>query len=291
MKLTVLASSANLGCGYDTLGLGLNLVNEFVIDHAPEDTLMGEQRDLATHMVFTTRNLACSMLGLDPKPFVLKVTAEIPEAGGLGSSATCILAGVVAALYLNDKPLDEQTILEIATRIEGHPDNVVPAFTGGLIAALHPEGKVLYQKFKVDDKLTFLTVIPPFEFETQGSRAAIPAMIRHTDAVSNLGRVVLLTKALEEGDTANLKELFHDELHQKYRLPLIYQLDPNYEKVFTYCSDHSDGIFLSGAGPTFIAVVDDQTAATLRADLKIMVPDYRVLPLKSNNTGAIISDL
>ncbi|MFZ2258045.1 MAG: homoserine kinase [Clostridiaceae bacterium] len=290
MKLSVLASSANLGCGYDTLGIGLNLVNEFAIDHAPEDTLIGEERDLSTHMVFTTRNLACSMLGLSPKPFVLKVNAQIPEAGGLGSSATCILAGVVAALYLNDKPLDEQIILETATRIEGHPDNVVPAYTGGLTAALGLEGKVLYQKFKVDDKLTFLTVIPPFEFETQGSRAAIPAMIRHTDAVSNLARVVLLTKALEKGDTTNLKDLFHDELHQKYRLPLIGQIDPNYPSVFKYCSDHSEGTFLSGAGPTFISVVDDETAARLMEELKIMVPGYRVLALKSNNGGAIVTE-
>lgn len=291
MKLKVLASTANLGCGYDTLGLGLNLTNEFIIEHAPEDTLIGEKRDLDSHMVFTTRNLACSMLGLKPKPFALKVHAQVPEAGGLGSSATCILAGVTAALYLNDRPLDEAVILDIATRIEGHPDNIVPAYTGGLIAALQVEDRVLYKKFRVNDKLTFLTVIPPFEFETKGARAAIPAMIRHSDAVSNLARVVLLTDALEKGDTRNLKELFHDELHQKYRLPLIRSLDPDYEKVFNYCTENSYGTFLSGAGPTFIAVVDDDTAAALLSELEILVPSYRVLPLKPNNGGSVITEL
>lgn len=291
MKLKVMATTANLGCGYDTLGLALNLSNEFSIEHAPEDTLLGETRDLSTHMVFTTRNLACSMLGLKPKPFALQVAAQVPEAGGLGSSATCILAGVAAALYLNDRPLDEAILLDIATRIEGHPDNIVPAFTGGLTAALQLEDRVLYKKIEVAGNLTFLTVIPPFEFETKGARAAIPAMIRHTDAVANLGRVILLADALERGDPTNLKELFHDELHQKYRLPLIRLLDPDYEKVFRFCTENSYGTFLSGAGPTFIAVVDDNTASTLLSELEILVPGYRVLPLKATSQGALITEL
>lgn len=291
MKLKILASSANLGCGYDTLGIGLDLFNEFFIEPAREDRLNGEDRNLSTHMVFTARDLTCDMLGLERRPFALTVEAQIPQAGGLGSSAACILAGVIAALYLNDRPLDEQVILDIATKIEGHPDNVVPAFTGGLTAALQLEEQIIYQKFKVDDKLIFLTVIPPFEFETQVSRAALPELIRHSDAAANLARVILLTQALEKGDTTHLKELFQDELHQKYRLPLIRQLDPDYETVYTYCSENSYGIFLSGAGPTFIAVVDDNRATTLLAKLKSLVPGYRVLPLKSNNQGAVITDL
>lgn len=279
------ATSANIGCGYDTLGLALELFNEFTIEKAAADALIGEERDLKTHMVFTTRDEASAMLGLEAKPFRLTVKAAVPESSGLGSSSTCILAGILAALYTNDQPLDKATVLDIATRMEGHPDNVVPAFAGGLVAALIDEGKVMYRKFPVAEELFFLTVIPPFEFATSYARAAIPQLIPHKDAVSNLGRVVLLTAALEKGEVHDLKELLKDELHEKYRLPLIFGLDPDYERLYEYCRKHSYGTFLSGAGPTFISILNEAQGEMLKAELERTAPRYRVELLKSRNQG------
>lgn len=290
MIVKIPATSANIGCGYDTVGLALELFNEFHIEHAPSDELTGFSGDLSRHMVFGTRDAACAMLGLEKKPFRLTVKAEVPMASGLGSSSTCVLAGIMAALYVNDQPQDRQTILDIATRMEGHPDNVVPAYLGGLVAAIIGGGKVISRKFIVNEDIRFLTVIPPFEFATAYARAAIPELIPHKDAVANLGRVVLLTDALERGDLSNLKELLKDELHEKYRLPLIFQLDPNYRTLHEFCREHSAGTFLSGAGPTFISILHEADAQRLRFELKEKAPGYRIIILKSRNDGIRIVD-
>lgn len=288
MRIRIPATSANLGCGFDTLGLALDLYNEFIIEPSPEDHLVGEERDLESHMVFSTRNLACDMLGLPRQHCTLTVHAQVPESSGLGSSATCILAGIIAALHLNGQPLDEQVILKTATHMEGHPDNVVPAYVGGLTASLDLGEKVLYRKSAVHEELVFLTVIPPFAFATAGARAAIPSMIRHRDAVANLSRVVLLMDALEQGKVGDLRALVHDELHEKYRLPLIQQLDPDYETLYTYCQTHARGTFLSGAGPTFIAVIEADQAESLQMQLQAMGPAYRFLRLKAGNEGTVV---
>lgn len=286
MRIRIPATSANLGCGFDTLGVALSVDNEFIIEASEEDRLIGEDRELATHMVFGSRNLACEMLGLPRRHCTLTVNAGIPESSGLGSSATCVLAGIAAALYLNGQPLEDSVILKTATQMEGHPDNVVPGWIGGLTASLELGEEVLVRKSKVDEDLVFVTVIPPFAFATAGARAAIPSMIRHRDAVANLSRVVLLMDALEKGETRHLGQLVHDELHEKYRLPLIRQLDPAYETLYDHCLRHASATFLSGAGPTFIAIVPTRQADVLRAQLQKLGPNYRILPLKVNNQGA-----
>ena len=290
MIVKVPATSANIGSGFDTLGLALELYNEFQIEGAEKDELTGFSGDLSNHLVFTSRDEASDMLGVEKKPFKLTVSAEVPVGGGLGSSSTCILAGTVAALYLNDRSLDERTILDIATRIEGHPDNVVPAYLGGLTASLFEDGRVMYRKFSVHETLRFLTVIPPFEFSTAYARGAIPEIIEHKHAVANLSRVILLTDALERGDLTNLNILLKDELHEKYRLPLIYKLDPSYQELFEYCSQNSAGTFLSGAGPTFLSVVREAEGEKLVKELKKRAPGYRVMLLKSGSQGIVMRE-
>ena len=285
MKIKIPATSANLGCGYDTLGLALSLYNSFDIIPAEEDVLVGDNREIANHMVFGAKNLACEMLGLPMKGMKLTMDAQIPESSGLGSSATCILAGVMAALFLNEKNQDPKVILKIATKIEGHSGNIVPAFKGGLVASMDSEVGIIYKKFNTSSDLIFMTVIPPFEFSTAGARAALPIMIRHSDAVANLSRVILLADALENGKTNNMQLLFHDELHEKYRLPLIKELDPNYEMMWNYCLKNTRGVYLSGSGPAFVAIVQPSDADILKADLESMAPQYKILKLRANNWG------
>lgn len=285
MKIKIPATSANLGSGFDTLGLALSLYNNFDINPSQEDALLGDDRGVANHLVFETKNQACEMLGLPLKAMTLKMDATIPESRGLGSSATCILAGVMAALFLNGKTLDESLILKTATQIEGHPDNVVAAYLGGLTASMNSQFGVIYKKFNTSSDLIFLTVIPPFEFSTMAARAALPAMIQHQDATANLSRIILLADALENGKTQNMKELFKDELHEKYRLPLIQELDPSYAAIWEYCLENSRGVYLSGAGPSFMAIVQPSDADILRADLQKMAPSYQVLKLRANNWG------
>lgn len=288
MKLRIPATSANLGCGYDTLGLALDLYNEYVIETGAQDALIGEDRELATHMVFGARNLACEILGLEKVPFRLQVAAAIPESRGLGSSAACILAGVCAALALNGRPLEDAVVLETASRIEGHPDNIVPAWTGALTASLDTGTRILHHRIEPHPDLVYLTIIPPFEFSTAGARSAIPVMIRHRDAVSNLSRVILLTEALRLGQTDQLPELLHDELHQKYRLPLIRQLDEAYGRLWDHCLQQGDPIFLSGAGPTCIIPVRSEQASDLANELSQRIPSCRILTLRAASQGTVV---
>lgn len=285
MIVKIPATSANIGCGYDTVGLALDLYNEFHIEKADRDGLASFSGDLTQHMVFTSRDVASEMLGLEKKPFHLAVKVDVPMASGLGSSSTCVLAGIMAALHVNNQPLNKQTILDIATRMEGHPDNVVPAYLGGLVAAIIDGGKVISRKFTVAENIRFLTVVPPFEFATAYARAAIPELIPHKDAVANLGRVVLLTDALERGDLSNIQELLKDELHEKYRLPLIFMLEENYRTLFMYAKEHSAGTFLSGAGPTFISILREADADKLKNELQQKASGYNIKILKPRNQG------
>lgn len=290
MIVRVPATTANVGCGFDTVGLALELFNEFRIQAAEMDALQGAHQDLSKHMVFYTRDRACEALGLEKLPMHLTIQAHVPLASGLGSSSTCVIAGVIAALYLHHQALDPQLIQELATRIEGHPDNVVPAYQGGFVAALMTQDHLISQKFEVHPAFRFVTVTPGFEFSTSFARRALPQTILHREAVANLGRIVLLAEALKRGESQHLHALLADELHEKYRLPLIFERDPAFEMLYHDCCHHAAGTFLSGAGPTIISVDHAQAAEELYIRLKQRYPSYHVRLLRPWNEGTLISD-
>ena len=268
------ASVANLGSGFDTMGIALSLCNTVQMqefDRIEVTTQDGTQPvEGEQNLIYRTVREVYQRCGKRLFGLRLIQSSPIPQARGLGSSSACIAAGVVGANRMLGNPLSVQEQLDLAAAIEGHPDNVVPAMLGGYVTSVMENGRVWAVKKEVSDQLRFCAFVPDFELLTEKARAALPAQVPYKDAVYNLSRAALMAAAFCEGK----KELFavaaQDRLHQPYRLPLI----PGAQMVIeTARAQGALAAFISGAGPTIMAVCDAQdttfaqrTAAVLSKD-------------------------
>ena len=185
----------------------------------------------------------------------VNIDSPIPPSRGLGSSAALIVAGVAAASILNGLQKNKQDILEVATKIEGHPDNVAPAIFGGLCVSILKGEKVYTASAPITDSIRFLALVPDFALSTQKSRAVLPDTITRQDGVYNVGHAALLLRALETGECALLSLAMSDKLHQPYRFPLI----KGSKEITRIAKEQgADGFCLSGAGPTFLCLYHEK---------------------------------
>ena len=179
VRVSVPATSANLGVGFDVLGLALDLAAEFAFE--PADTLKidGCAPELAgeDNLVWTSYLCGCREFGLEAQPLHITESCTIPSSGGLGSSSTCVVAGIAAAQALSGLPLDRERTLSLATAIEGHPDNVAPAVMGGLVSSYVEEATTVTTRWVVADNLRFVCMAPPYRVLTRDARRALPAMV------------------------------------------------------------------------------------------------------------------
>ena len=256
IKVTVPATSANVGAGFDSLGLAVSMHNVFTFEES--DRIQIASSD-GTHiptgsnnLVFRSARAVYDQLGIPLKGLRITQRNDIPMARGLGSSSACIVAGILGANALLGDKLTSRQMLTLATAIEGHPDNVAPAMLGGFVTSVYDEGQVYSVKKCIDTELAFAAFIPDFRLLTSKARAALPAMVSHKDAVYNLSRAALATAAFCDGDYSLLGVATKDSLLQQYRLPLI----PGGEKVFDLARRlDAYAVYISGAGPTIMAVV------------------------------------
>jgi len=257
MNITIKApaTSANLGPGFDALGLALDLWNESTFEIADDFMVHVEgegESKLAqgrNNMIVRTAQKLAERVGKKLPPFAVRCMNQIPLGSGLGSSAAATLTGLLAANALTESQLSEDEILRIATEIEGHPDNVAPALMGGLVVSAMNEGKIIARKLTVAP-IHVTVVLPEFHFPTKEARDALPAQVSMKDAVHNIGRAVLVTEAFRTGDLSLLGEAMTDVLHQPYRIPLI----PGAEDAMqTMKAEGASAVALSGAGPSLIA--------------------------------------
>ena len=225
VTVTVPATSANVGAGFDSLGLAVSMHNVFTFEES--DRIQISSVD-GTHvpagsnnLVYRSARVVYDQLGIPLKGLRITQRNDIPMARGLGSSSACIVAGIMGANALLGDKLTERQMLTLATAIEGHPDNVAPAMLGGFVTSVIDEGQVYSVKKDIDPELAFAAFVPDFRLLTSKARAALPAMVSHKDAVYNLSRAALATAAFCEGNYALLGVATKDVLHQKYRLPLI----------------------------------------------------------------------
>ena len=270
-SVTVPATTANLGPGFDCLGLSLALYNTLEVRPREEGfivTIEGEGQGVIavdhTNMMVEAMKRLSATVGR-PLPSVhLHQINHIPVSSGFGSSAAAVLAGCLAANRLLQAPLSPEELLSLAVVMEGHPDNMVPAYYGGLVLAGSNGDRLLVEQLPVAD-LRVLVVLPNFALSTVEARAVLPRQVPLADAIFNLGRVGLLIRALAEGDFDRLGAAMRDRLHQPYRVPLI----PGMQEAFDAArSAGAAGVALSGAGPGVIAFAerDHETIAAAMSE-------------------------
>lgn len=286
VTVTVPATSANLGPGYDTLGLALGLRDRLtasVTDAGLEVSVEGEGAGVVpldeSHLVVRCMRRLFAEIGDQPGGLRLHCRNVIPHARGLGSSSAAIVGGLALARGLASASMSDDDLFALAAEIEGHPDNVAPAVYGGLTISGR-DGSFYSVGAPVDERVSAVVFIPPTGVETKVARGLIPATVPHADAAADAGNAALLIAALA-GRPEQLLRATRDHLHQDYRRPAM----P--DSLALVDALRADGVpaVVSGAGPTVLAFVHDGSAQTLAR----RCPDgWRALALPVERAGVLV---
>lgn len=308
VSVKVPATSANLGPGFDCLGLALPIYNtvtidetvlpgtgveinilsqdenfdDLIIDHIPRDE---------NSVVYKAVELLYNSIGQTPSELKINIQTSIPVTRGLGSSAAVIVGALVAANHLLGNPADESALLSIATEIEGHPDNVTPAIVGGLVlSSQEDDGSILYRKIEWPDEWAITVCIPDIELATEISRSVLPENVPMQDAVFNAKRMGMFMLAINNVDAELMKAALTDKLHQPYRAKLVPWMNDINDAI-----KHDEDIFgcvLSGAGSAVLVVSKQSAADRARAKIAEVMENLSVKAeiktLKVENQGAVI---
>ncbi|MBP8743003.1 MAG: homoserine kinase [Acidaminococcaceae bacterium] len=259
VTVRVPATSANCGPGFDTLGLACNLYNYFtyeLIDQGLSLKIEGEGTEKLkagkNNLAFLSFYKVWDMIVGSKTGLSVIMSNNIPLSRGLGSSSTAIVAGLVAANHLTGNTLSKNEIVQLATEIEGHPDNVAPAILGGMTISYVDNGRASSLKFLPLKPFKLVAVVPDMPLATSLARRAIPKTVPHQDAVFNTSRAALLVGAMLTGDYQHLAAGLDDRLHQPYRAHLI----PGMEDAFKAAVNNGAfNAIISGAGSTLMAYV------------------------------------
>lgn len=257
------ATSANLGSGFDTLGMALSLYNVFnVTELLPKGEyrceIIGEgARELTdpkNNLVVKTIRECCDEWGVDTPGFAITCNNVIPLCRGLGSSAGAVVGGVLIAEAFSGKQIDKQELLRMMTRIEGHPDNVAPCYLGGMTVSCWDGKELRYVRLpELPEDFHVVVAVPDVRVKTSDARNALPQSVEFSDAVFNLGRAALLTAAWATGKWEHLSWGMDDKLHQQYRAKLFPGGDVILERVRNVPGCVATSI--SGSGPSVLALV------------------------------------
>lgn len=310
MKVTVKvpATTANIGPGFDCMGMALPIYNtitieetvlpgtgvqinvmaendsadEFSLEHIPMDE---------NSIIYKAVELLYNSIGQTPSELKITIHSQIPIARGLGSSASVIVGGLIAANELLGKPADEAALLSIATEVEGHPDNVTPAIVGGLtLTSSEDDGSIVYRKLDWPEEWTLTLCIPEYELATDISRSVLPKEVPMQDAVYNAQRMGMFVHAIHTKDAKLMKLALKDRLHQPYRMKLV----PGLEKIAERLKHEENviGCVLSGAGPSILIISEKNNLDRIKSVVKEVWNDLNLkadiitVPVEKN--GAIV---
>jgi homoserine kinase len=287
VRVRVPATSANLGPGFDALGLALALYDDVeaeVVDSGLHVEVDGEGADIAkdeTHLVVRAMRTGFAQLGAQPPGLRLRCANNIPHSRGLGSSAAAIVAGLLLARGLvagGPTKLDPDGLLELATTMEGHPDNVAPCLAGGLtVAWREPHARAV--RLQPHSSVRPVALIPPFEASTEHARALLPELVPHTDAAFAAGRAALLVAALTAEPWLLLPGT-EDRLHQRYRAPAM----PASADLVAALRGVGLPAVISGAGPTVLVLARDEVE--VRQAVELAPPQWDAASLAVDLDGA-----
>lgn len=277
------ASTANLGPGFDCLGMALNLYAWIEMEFAErtEFELLGDQmRGIPadkSNLVYTVAQQVFAKAGMPEQELKISMYSEIPLTRGLGSSASAICGALVAANALIGDRFTRDELFQIATSIENHPDNVGASLFGGIIVASWDGEYAHHVRIEPHTDLEVFVVIPEFELETKHARSVLPTQVSLQDAVYNLSHASLLVAALSTGRLELIREAMRDKLHQPYRASLV----PGMADILEHATEHGAlGVALSGAGPTMLALCDAQS------NQKKELADYMIRTLQQHQIPA-----
>lgn len=295
IKIRVPATSANLGSGFDSLGIALKLYNSVEMEEfdgveisTSDGTSVPTNRK---NLIYTSAKFLYELCGRKFTGLRLVQENNIPMTRGMGSSSACIVAGLVGANALLDEPLTKDDLVNLAARLEGHPDNSTPAILGGLTSAVFDGNHVYSVKVPISGRLKFAAFIPDFELKTEVARAALPAEVSHKDAVYNLSRSALMTASLFSGKLENLRIAAGDKLHQPYRLKFIKGAEEIFDLAY---KNGAYAAYISGAGPTLMAMVnvtDIEFADHVKKELAATFPNWKLCMLDCDEQGAFSEEL
>ncbi len=295
IRVRVPATSANMGPGFDSLGIALDMYNYVSV----EETGSGVSIEITdeskrflpvdeTNLVYRSMREVFDASGYRPHGLRIVLENNIPVTRGLGSSSAGIVGGLYAGNILAGNPFSKNELLGMAARIEGHADNVTPAMMGGFTVNVFNKGKISYIKHEMNDDLMFAAIVPEFLLPTKKSRSILPRFVPHRDAVYNTGHSTLLAASIISGKYENIRPAINDRLHQGYRKRLI----PAMDDIFRMCYQNGAlGVYLSGAGPTVVAIIKATNRsfnAAMSRNLAKKMNNRRLYILKADNEGVTV---
>lgn len=296
VRVRVPATSANMGAGFDTLGVALGLYNTLDIAEIESGLQIFSKRSGdyiprdESNLVYRAAKLVFDKVGYECRGLRIVQESDIPVTRGLGSSSACIIGGMLAANVISGRQLSYNEILDLAVRLEGHPDNVTPALYGGFCAAMVKDGKTYFQSIKPGSGLKFAIMVPDFFVPTKKSRGALPDTVTHADAAFNISRAVMLALAMTKNDTSVMKYAVEDKLHQPYRKNYIDGMDEIFDMTYRL---GAKATYLSGSGPTVVSVLDggyNKFRAEMTGFFRQNSHKWTCRILTIDNVGAIVRD-
>ncbi len=288
MKIIVPATSANIGPGFDSVGVALSKYLEVVIMEPSKDWFI--EHDLGENIPTDASNLLIKTalrVTSTIQPHRIKMISDVPLARGLGSSSSVIVAGIELANQLANLNLTADEKLAIATEIEGHPDNVAPAIFGNLVISSYLNQKV--SSIVADfPETAFIAFIPNYELKTSDSRGVLPSELSYKEAVAASSVANVAIAALLTGDLVKAGQAIQGDLfHERFRQQLVKEFSPIKalaKKEGAYAT------YLSGAGPTVMVLASKDKEETILAGLKALQLDGQVCSLRVDTNGVIIED-
>ena len=294
-KVKVPGTSANIGVGYDCLGVALDYHLELEVEESDKIEFLEngksfsipiEDNYIFEAIKYTEKHLVKNI----PSYKVNIIKNDIPLARGLGSSSSAIVAGILIANTFAGNVLDTQKIVKLAVEMEGHPDNVVPAILGGMVLTAHDKDNIVYSTVSNCDDLYYYVMIPDFKLSTEKARSVLPKSYLVSDVINNMAKLGLLVNDLNNGKYDNLRFLLGDKLHQPYRYALINNSQEIFEATKRY---GALGEYISGAGPTLMALNydNDDFLNKMKEFLNTLPDRWTIDKKKVNLKGAEVFDI
>lgn len=289
--IKVPATTANLGPGFDSMGMALQMYNEVEIQPISHGIEIHGFNGLSLNenLVYTAMEKVLTRYKRKAEGMrIIGKQFDIPMSRGLGSSAASIVAGILIANVYMGQVLGVEEIINLGTEMEGHPDNIVPAISGGLTISIVDGEHVVYSKVSIPKKLQFAVMVPEFKLSTHEARNALPAVYERKDCIFNISRAALLVAAMQGGELEKLRAATGDKVHQPYRAPLI----RNIHEIFQHANSlGSKAEVISGSGSTLLAMVERDNKdfkEKMENYLNTLPGGWKIQMLEADEKGAVV---